>query len=312
MKGMYYDGQVARLRHDLPEPRPFPGEVVLRVRAAGVCGTDLQITRGYFGFRGVLGHEFVAEDAGGRRVAAEINFACHACTTCARGDSNHCPTRTVLGIVGRDGAMAELVSVPERNLHAVPEVVSDAEAVFIEPLAAAFRMVEQVEVSAGTAVCVLGDGKLGLLCTYVARDRGARVTLVGRHADKLALAGAGVATCTSRDAGALGRPFDVVVEATGSAAGLAQALTLVRPRGVIVLKSTVAARYEIDLAPVVVDEVRVVGSRCGPFPPAIAALAARRIDVRPLIQAELPLDQAEAALRLAGEPGARKVLLRVG
>jgi threonine dehydrogenase-like Zn-dependent dehydrogenase len=311
MRGVYCDGGSVRLRRDLPEPEAGPGEVVLKVRAAGICATDLQLARGYMGFQGILGHEFVAETEPGRRVTAEINNACRRCPTCRAGRPGHCPNRTVLGIFRHDGAMADRVCVPEANLHAIPDAVGDREAVFIEPLAAAFRITEQIEVDPETNLAILGDGKLGLLCAWVARLAGARVSLVGKHPTQLALAGAGIATHALDDAAALGRAFDVVADCTGSPTGLPAALGLVRPCGTIVLKTTVAGTYAMDLAPLVIDEVRVIGSRCGPFPRAIDALANRKIDVRPLIGAEFSLDDAETAFHAAGEKGARKILLHM-
>jgi threonine dehydrogenase-like Zn-dependent dehydrogenase len=311
MRGVYCDGTSVRLRRDLGEPVAGPGETLLRVRAVGVCDTDLQLARGYMGFRGVLGHEFVGLTADGRRVTAEINNACHHCPTCREGLSQHCPNRTVLGILNHDGAMADLVAVPERNVHAVPDAVDDHQAVFIEPLAAAFRITEQLDMNPEVTVAVLGDGKLGLLCAWVARLTGAHVHLVGKHPEKLALAGEGVLAHTLDEALGMGRVFDVVADCTGSKSGLATALSLVYPCGTVVLKTTVAGEYAVDLAPVVIDEVRVIGSRCGPFPKAIAALAAGMVDVRPLIGAVYPLDEAEAAFRAAAAKGARKVLMDV-
>jgi threonine dehydrogenase-like Zn-dependent dehydrogenase len=310
MRGVWCDGSAARFRADLPEPRPGAGEVIVDVVLAGICDTDLQLARGYMGYRGVLGHEFVGTLPGGQRVTAEINAACGTCPTCAAGRPGHCPQRSVLGILKHDGAMAERVAVPARNLHLIPDAIADAAAVFIEPLAAAFQMVEQVRPRPGMELAVLGDGKLGTLCAWAARGTGATVHLVGKHPEKLALAGPGITTHLLPEAEALGRPFDVVVDATGSPTGLPAALRLVRPCGTVVLKTTIAARYEIDLAPIVIDEIRLIGSRCGPFPRAIAALAAGEIDVRPLVGAEFPLDRAEEAFRAAGTPGARKVLLR--
>ncbi len=223
----------------------------------------------------------------------------------------HCPNRTVLGILNQDGAMADFVSVPLRNLHEVPEVISDEEAVFIEPLAAAFQMIEQVRPGPGMRLAIVGDGKLGLLCTWVVRLSGAEVHLIGKHSEKLALAGDGVSTHTLDEIESLTRSFDVVVESTGSATGLPTALRLVRPRGTIVLKTTIAGRYDIDLSQIVIDEIRVQGSRCGPFPRAIGALAARQVPVNRLIGATYSLDKAEDAFRAAAEPGAKKVLLKV-
>lgn len=311
MRGVYCNGSSISLRHDLPVPAALPGEVRLAVRAVGICDTDLQLARGYMGFQGVLGHEFIGQTERGERVTAAINNACGQCDTCRAGRPGHCPSRTVLGILGHDGAMADFVCVPERNLFPVPPVISDCEAVFIEPLAAAFRVTEQVDMIANVRVAVVGDGKLGLLCTWVARLQGAQVTLVGKHPEKLALAGAGVATALLAETSTLARSFDVVIDCTGSPSGLPSALALVRPCGTVVLKTTVAAPHEMSLAPIVIDEVRVIGSRCGPFPRAIEALRAREIDVLPLIGAEYSLDDAEEAFRAAAQPGARKVLLRV-
>jgi threonine dehydrogenase-like Zn-dependent dehydrogenase len=311
MRGVYSDGTSARLRRDLPEPECRGDDILLRVRAVGICDTDLQLARGYMGFRGILGHEFVGQTDSGRRVTAEINAACHACPTCRAGRPGHCPHRTVLGILHHDGAMAEIVRVPRRNLHGIPDALEDREAVFVEPLAAAFRVAEQVDLGPDIRLAVVGDGKLGLLCAWVARLEGARVDLIGKHPAKLALAGEGIATHSLEAASAPGHAFDVVVDATGSPTGLPTALGLVRPCGTIVLKTTIAGTYGVDLAPIVVDEIRVVGSRCGPFPRAIAALERRQIDVRPLIGAEFDLDDAEAAFRAAAAPGARKVVIRV-
>ena len=310
MRGVACDGRSARLRRDLPEPVAGPGEVVLAVRLAGICDTDLQLSRGYMGFRGILGHEFVGEGPDGRRYTAEINCACHDCPTCRAGHPGHCPNRTVLGILGRDGALADRVAVPERNLHPIPEGLVDARAVFVEPLAAAFRILEQCIVGPRTRAAVVGDGKLGLLCSWTLRDAGAAVTLVGKNRDKLALAGPGIEAVGLDDAPGLAHQFRLVVEASGSPTGLPTALGLVEPLGTVVLKTTVAGEAPMNLASVVVNEVRVVGSRCGPFAPAIAALASGRIDPSPLIQAEFPLDRADEAFETAAARGARKVLLR--
>ena len=310
MRAVYYDATSVRLTRDHPEPVAGPGEVVLTVRAVGVCDTDIQLARGYMGFRGVLGHEFDGRTPDGRRVTAEINNACQDCDTCRAGLPTHCPNRTVLGILNHDGAMADRVTVPERNLHFIPDSIDDHQAVFIEPLAAAFRITEQVDLGPGVSIAVLGDGKLGLLCAWVARLTGAQVHLVGKHPAKLALAGEVVQTHPLGDSG-FSRRFDVVADCTGSKTGLPTALRLVRPCGTVVLKTTVAGEFTIDLASVVIDEVRIVGSRCGPFPKAIEALASGRVDVRPLIGAVLPLDRAEEAFEMASAKGARKVLMDV-
>lgn len=324
---------------DRPAPEPGPGWARLAVRLAGVCSTDLQLRRGYMGFRGVLGHEVVGVvDRGppgwlGRRATAEINFACGACAACARGLGRHCPTRTVLGILGADGCMAEHVAVPLANLHALPDGVPDEAAVFAEPLAAAYEVLEQVHVRPGTPAVVLGDGKLGLLCALALRQAGARVVCVGRHARKRSLleavgvatrpadaldpaaagAGGGAALALAGALGldlAPGERVPLVVEATGSADGLALAIALVAPRGTLVLKSTVADRHHLSLAPLVIDEVTVVGSRCGPFAPALDALARGAIDPRPLVERVYPLEEGPAALDHAATSGALKVLLR--
>jgi threonine dehydrogenase-like Zn-dependent dehydrogenase len=309
MLACWCDGTSARLVREYPKPVPGPGEILLRVRAAGICDTDLQLAKGYMQFHGVLGHEFVGETGDGQRVAAEINNACRACPTCAEGLPGHCPNRTVLGILGHDGALAEFVAVPERNLHAVPAAVFDREAVFIEPLAAAFQIFEQVDVGSDTRLAELGDGKLGLLCASVAQLTAAQVTLIGKHQEKLALAPPGVRTSLIDELASHSRAFDVVVDCTGSRTGLASALGLVRPRGTVVLKTTIAGPHEINLAPIVIDEIRVIGSRCGPFPKAIAALARREVDVTRLIEAEFRLADVESAFAAAALPGAKKVIV---
>ena len=309
MRGVMCDGSAIQLRRDLAEPIPLAGEVEIQVRAVGICDTDLQLARGYMGFRGILGHEFVGLTGAGRRVTAEINNSCHICPTCLAGLANHCPNRSVLGILGHDGAMADRVCVPERNLHAIPDTIEDREAVFVEPLAAAFRIPEQIPIGPGTRLAVVGDGKLGILCAWVARSLGADVSLVGKHPEKLALAGEGIRPILLDQAGSIARSQDVVVDCTGSTAGLETALWLVYPCGTVILKTTVAGEHSTSLAPIVIDEVRVIGSRCGPFPKAIAALESRLIDVRPLIAAEYPLDRAEEAFRAAAGRGARKVLM---
>jgi threonine dehydrogenase-like Zn-dependent dehydrogenase len=291
-------------------PEPPDGEARVDVRLAGICATDLEIVRGYMGFEGTLGHEFVgvARDGplAGKRVVGEINAACGNCERCERGLDRHCARRTVLGILGRDGAFAETLLLPQRNLHAVPDSVPDEAAVLVEPLAAAFAILEQVPVKPGQRVAVLGDGRLGLLCSWALASQGAKVAIAGRHERKLALARkAGVEELRGEDR------FPVVVEATGSNAGLTRALDLVEPRGTIVLKTTTHDAPAESLARIVIDEVRVVGSRCGRFPPAIEALRSGRIDPRPLIDARYPLERGEEAFASAAAPGRLKVLLEV-
>jgi threonine dehydrogenase-like Zn-dependent dehydrogenase len=271
------------------------------------------------GFEGVLGHEFVGEalegPLAGRRVVGEINAACGACADCQAGLGRHCAERTVLGILGRDGAFAETLTLPAENLLTVPDDVPDEAAVFAEPLAAAFEILEQVKIQAGARVGVLGDGRLGLLCAFALASAGARVTLLGRHAEKLALAKKrGIDTLRSDADGLpaeLRRCQDVVVEATGSSAGLFAALDWLRPRGTLVLKTTTHDVPPASLARIVIDEITVVGSRCGRFAPALDALASRRVDPSDLVEAVYPLSQGERAIDHAGRRGARKILLRV-
>ena len=313
MKALYFDGSRAEVI-ERPEPAPKPGWAIVDVRVAGVCNTDLEIVRGYMGFSGVLGHELcgvVVEgpaDWMGKRVVSEINFACGACEACARGLGRHCPTRTVMGILNADGAMAERILVPVANLHEVGDGVSDEAAVFAEPLAAAFEILEQVHVTAATRCTVLGDGKLGLLIAQVLHQAGARVLAVGKHDDKLGvLAKRGVRTVKLADWDRA--QADLVVEATGTAAGLELAIGATLPRGTLVLKSTVADKSSLHLAPIVIHEIRVVGSRCGSFPPALRALETSAIDTASLVSAKVPLSRADFGLRRAAERGVRKVLL---
>jgi threonine dehydrogenase-like Zn-dependent dehydrogenase len=282
---------------------------------AGICSTDLQIFKGYMGFQGIPGHEFVGVVAEGpagltgQRVVAEINFACGQCHLCQQGLGRHCPTRQVMGILHADGAFAEYVAVPIANLHPVPDQVSDEAAVFTEPLAAAFEILEQVHLQPTHRVVVLGDGKLGLLCAQVLHWTGAQVCLVGRHAHKLEVARAlGIQTAILSDA-----PLsqgDVVVDATGSTTGLQLAIETVRPRGTLVLKSTVATDHNLSLAPLVIHEITVVGSRCGRFPPALRALAHERLSVQPLITEVYRLRDAGDAVAHAARRGVLKILLR--
>ena len=331
MRALYWDGHELKVHSAYPLPgsriedggssivgatggRPMSETALVKVHLAGICSTDLQIFKGYMGFEGVPGHEFVGSVADGprdwvgRRVVGEINFGCGHCDACHRDLSRHCPNRSVMGILNADGAFAEYVSVPIGNLHFVPENVSDEEAVFTEPLAAAFEILTQIQLDPGDEVLVLGDGKLGNLCAQVLRLTGAKITALGKHADKLALIKkAGVRTIELADWWP--RLFDVVVEATGSASGLELALSAVRPRGTLILKSTIANNHQVSLAPIVINEINVIGSRCGPFPDALAALAERQVSVGPLIEAVYPLNEGVAAVEHAATPGARKILL---
>jgi threonine dehydrogenase-like Zn-dependent dehydrogenase len=304
------------------------GEALVRVTLSGICNTDLEIAKGYAGFEGTIGHEFVGvvEEAGQAagllsprqagslsytRVVGEINAGCGECDLCRGGDPRHCPKRTVLGIVGRDGAHAEFLKLPIENLIQVPEEISDERAVFTEPLAAACGILERAPINEDTRVAVIGDGKLGLLCAQVVAHAGASVVLVGKHPNKLQIAeGRGIETMTIDRAGSRKRQFDVAVEASGSASGFALALELLSPRGVLVLKSTFHGAMEIETARLVVDEISVVGSRCGRFAPALELLKSGAVDVESLISEEFSLADGLQAMHRAAEPGVMKVLLR--
>ena len=318
MKALVYDGEL-RLVGDYPRPEPPPGEALVRVTLAGICNTDLEIVRGYMGFHGVLGHEFVgvvetcmdAPELIGQRVVGEINAACGDCPTCRAGRPTHCPNRTTLGIGGRDGAFAEFLILPVVNLHPVPDRMSDREAVFTEPLAAACEITEQVHLHPTDRVVVLGDGKLGLLVAQVLSLTGCDLLVVGRHTEKLdILRRRGIPTALAGEARDV--QADVVVDCTGHPDGFLAARAMVRPRGTLVLKSTFHGVNQVNLTALVVDEVRLIGSRCGPFPPALRLLARGLIDVESLIDAVYPLDDSLAAFARAGTKGTLKVLLEVG
>jgi threonine dehydrogenase-like Zn-dependent dehydrogenase len=313
VRALVFDGQSPALV-DKAAPTLRDGQVLVRPTVAGICNTDLEIVKGYMGFEGTLGHELVGTvERGpsawvGKRVVSEINFACGQCDACARDLGRHCPKRTVLGILQQDGAFAEQVALPVANLHAVPDELSDEQAAFAEPLAAAFEVLEQIHVAPGCEAVVLGDGKLGLLVAQVLHAAGARVLAVGHHDEHLAmLRELGIRTVLEAAWDRTAR--DLVVEATGTVAGFRAALQATRPRGTLVLKSTVAAKEALDLAPLVIDEITVVGSRCGPFGPALTALAAGRVRVEPLVAARFGLDQGVEALGAAAERGTLKVLL---
>ena len=313
MRALHFDGHKAQVK-DLPTPEPGVDCALIRVTCAGICDTDQQLLRGYMGFTGVLGHEFVGTvaeglpDQRGQRVVGEINFACGSCPVCAEGLQRHCPSRQVMGILEADGAFAEYVSVPVSNLHSVPDDVPDEIAVFAEPLAAAFEILEQVHVTPGQDCLVLGDGKLGLLIAQVLQQAGARVIVLGKHPDKLAiLAARGIETALLSDWSP--GPMPLVIEATGSAEGFSAAVAATRPRGTLVLKSTIAATPKVDLTPLVIDEIRVVGSRCGPFPPALRALETGSVDARSLISGRVSLENALEGIERATHPGTLKILI---
>ena len=307
------------VRDDIPQPVPAPGEALIRVNLAGICSTDLEIVKGYAAFKGVLGHEFVGvvEQVGeagdqawiGRRVVGTINLGCRRCAICLGDGPEHCPNRTVLGIHDRDGVFADAVTIPTVNLLAVPESLVDEQAVFTEPLAAALRIREQIRVRPSHRMAVVGPGRLGLLSAQVLALGASDLVVLGRRPESLALPRRlGLSTGLVDE-----QPdnrFDLVIEATGNEAGFAHSLRLVRPRGTLVLKSTFHGNADINLTKLVVGEVTVIGSRCGPFAPALRLLEAEGVQVLPLIEATYPLSDALTALEHAARPGVRKILLR--
>ena len=316
MRGLWFDGTL-RFRDDLPGPAPTPGWSLVRVSLAGICNTDLEIVRGYMDFRGVPGHEFVGrvEASGdpalvGLRVVGEINAACGSCEVCRAGMPRHCPTRRVLGIAGLDGAFADTLTLPDANLHPVPDDLPDEAAVFVEPVAAACEILDQVRLRPTDRVLVIGAGKLGLIASQVIDSTGCSVFVLVRSAARSRLAeslGARVLPIAEPPT----REFDVVVECSGNPEGFGLAMRHVRPRGTIVLKSTYAGNLDLWAAGLVIDEITVVGSRCGPFQPAIAMLASGAVRTADLVEASFPLECGVEAFDRAARPGALKVLLRV-
>lgn len=308
------EGRISLVRR--PRPRRRRGFALIRLITGGICNTDLELQRGYYGFRGTPGHEFVGEVVEadspklvGRRVVGEINLACGECEWCRRGLGRHCARRTVLGIVRHPGVFQEFFTLPEANLRAVPDAVPTEHAVFAEPVAAACEILDQVKIPRAAPVAVLGDGKLGLLVAQVLQAHGARVHLFGRHKEKLAIAArAGVAVSLAAKKLPVAA-YDWVVEATGSSDGLRQAVGMTRPRGVVIVKSTVHDAVSLDMAPVVVNEITLVGSRCGRFEPALKLLAAGKLRLDEMISDRFPLGDIERAFARAAEKGALKVLI---
>jgi threonine dehydrogenase-like Zn-dependent dehydrogenase len=314
MKAVRFENNQLKLA-EIAKPND-ESEALVRVLKSGICNTDIEIVRGYAGFEGTIGHEFVGvveEGAGhlnGKRVVGEINAGCGVCELCKSGDARHCPARTVLGIVGRDGAHAEFLQLPAVNLLEVPETVSDEEAVFVEPLAAAYGITEQVEISPETKLAVIGDGKLGNLCAQSLVLKSQNVSLVGKHREKLIRAARrNIEGVLLEDALKLKRRFDVVVEASGSETGFNLALDLLKPRGKLVLKSTFHGSANWQAARVVVDEITIVGSRCGRFAPALELLKNKAVDVESLISEEFSLVEGVKAMNRAEQKGVLKVLL---
>ncbi len=315
MRGLTLESKLT-LQWDRPKPLFDSKEAIVQVLQAGICSTDLHIVKGYMNFQGVLGHEFVGivEEAPGqtsligKRVVGEINAACQICQTCLRGHPTHCPNRTTLGIMGRDGAFADYLSLPIENLYVLPDNLTNDQAVFIEPLAAVCEIPQLVSIKPEDRVIVIGDGKLGVLAAQVLALTGCSLTILGRHCENLAwLGGRGIEITSEIQDIPLGA--DVVVEATGSPQGLAMATKLVRPRGVIVLKSTYHGNVPVNMTHLVIHEISVIGSRCGPFAPAIRYLAGGMIEIEPLIHARFSLDEGIKAMEYAEQPGVLKVLI---
>jgi len=316
MKALRFENNLLDVA-DIIKPRD-ESEAVVRVLKSGICNTDLEIVRGYAGFSGTIGHEFVgvvetANDAPhliGKRVVGEINVGCGECETCRRNDARHCPARTVLGIIGRDGAHAEFLNLPTRNLLEVPDEISDEQAVFVEPLAAAFGITEQIEISPQTRVAVIGDGKLGNLCAQSMALKSRNVSLIGKHLEKLALVKTrNIEAVLLENAARLHRNFDVVIEASGAESGFELALNLLKPRGKLVLKSTFHGAANWQAWRVVVDEITIIGSRCGRFQPALDLLENKSVDVESLISDEFPLRDGVKAVQRAAQKGVMKILL---
>jgi alcohol dehydrogenase len=317
MKALYFDGELT-LR-EVEKPQRAPGEALIKVLLAGICGTDREILKGYSGFRGIPGHEFVGRVVEcydphwvGQRVVGDINLACGHCDWCKRNLGRHCPHRTVLGIVNRPGVFAEYVTLPAKNLHKVPDEMNDQAATFTEPVAAAAEILEQMALAAGTRVAIVGDGRLGLLVAQVLKNAGAEVTLIGRHGWKLDLARAwGVRVLSEGDEQLAAGSFPVTVDATGSPRGIAEALRLVEPRGTVVMKSTFHGAAHLDTTKLVVDEVTLLGSRCGIFPPALELLRREQVTVHHLISKTFPLEQGPEAFEYLDRTSALKVLLEM-
>ncbi len=315
MQGLWLAQQQLRWRDDLPNPQPAPGEALVRVRMVGICATDLHLCRGYYPFTGILGHEFVGElvtpaARAGQRVVGEINLGCGQCELCRQGLGKHCAQRRVLGIKNYPGACAQYLCLPLENLHPVPDAVPDTQAVFTEPLAAALEILQQQMPTPQQRVLIIGAGKLGQLIAQVLRLTGCDLQVCARYPQQQALLQRlGIPSLT--ETALPQRHWDMVIEATGAPAGLALALQSVRPRGTLVVKSTFGGNVTLPLAQLVVDEIRLQGSRCGPFAPALRLLQQGLLHPEWLISHQLPLAQGETAFALAAQPGVGKVLLQL-
>ncbi len=314
MRALVFDNDLS-YRTDYPVPIPAEDEALIRVTAVGICNTDLEITKGYMGFNGVPGHEFVGiveeckkKDLEGTRVVGEINIGCGRCRYCRNSMRNHCTNRSVLGILNKDGAFAEYITLPVRNLHILPDSIPDEKAVFVEPLAAAFEITEQVDIKDSDMVCILGDGKLALLAAQVLALTGCKLIVFGKHKNKLSvLKNLGIET--GIDLSPDERRFDIVIDCTGSLSGIVSALNIVRPRGTLIIKTTTAGRSKIDLNSVVINEITITGSRCGPFEPAIKSIESKTVDLTSLISDSFPLKDGIEAFKYASKPGVLKIIL---
>lgn len=319
MKAVIFD-KILKFVTDYPKPEPQRGEALIKVNTIGICNTDFEITKGYMGYKGILGHEFTGIVEGingddkslvGKRVVGEINCGCKECDYCKQGLERHCFNRSTLGIWKREGCFAEYVCLPVSNLLEIPANVTDNEAVFVEPLAAALEILEQIHIAPDKKVVVLGDGKLGLLIALALNACSLNVLLVGKHEEKLAIAAKQGVKTTLLSQLEIKKEYDYVVEATGSISGFETSLALTKPRGTLVLKSTIAASKEFNLAPIVIDEITVVGSRCGQFAAALRMLESGRIDVNPLISDIFSIDKSIEAFERNKEKSSVKVLVKV-
>jgi threonine dehydrogenase-like Zn-dependent dehydrogenase len=316
---------------DYPLPKPHEKEALIRITRAGICNTDIEIIKSYMSFSGIPGHEFtgIVEECEeknliGKRVVGEINIGCNKCSYCRKKMQNHCPDRSVLGILNKDGAFAEYITLPVGNLHLIPDSISDEEAVFVEPLAAAFEILRQVSISSSDEVCVLGDGKLGLLAGQVLASTACNLVVAGKHKEKLSILEemgiktelvstdtAGEIHRSSRQREDGGGQFDIVIDCTGSPLGIKSALHMVRPGGKIILKTTVAESVPLDVNQFVIREVTLIGSRCGPFPPAINAIETKKVDLSGLVSGTYALEDGIKAIEFASRRGVLKVILRL-
>ncbi len=316
MKAIWLEDKQIELRENLPVPAPKSGEALVKVLKAGICNTDLELVKGYYPYRGIIGHEFVgvveqgSEQLKNQRVVGEINASCGNCDYCLGGIKTHCPNRTVLGIVNRHGAFAQYLTLPIENLHIVPSNVKTEVATFTEPIAAALQIQQQISITPKTKVLVVGDGKLGLLVAQTLSLSGCDLQVIGRHQDKLDLLKE-LGINTNLEAIAIERKFDVAVECTGNSAGFELARFALKPRGILILKSTYAGKLSLDASALVVDEITVLGSRCGPFDLALQLLAENRLNIEPMISASYELSDGLSAFSHAQRRGTLKILLDV-